>query len=184
MSRQGAQAAWCLDEGRFGLKVWFRRRWCAYGERPEWIYQDKYQWLWVYVALESLTGDSFCLFLPRVDSACLQIFADRFGDYVASKRVGLVMDSSGAHRSTSVVWPAQVLTVSLPPYSPQLNPVELVFRHLRAALSNRVFEHLEELESAITQVLQHFWQQPGALRSLTGYPWWLQAAPPITPSVA
>ncbi len=136
----------------------------------------------MYVALEPLTGDSFCLFLPRVDSACLQIFADRFGDYVASKRVGLVMDNSGAHRSTSVLWPTQVLTVNLPPYSPELNPVELVFRHLRAVLSNRVFEHLEELESAISAALQHFWDHPMALHSLTSYPWWLKATQYIAPS--
>ncbi len=164
--------------------MWFRRRWCPYGERPEWIYEDNYEWLWVYVAVEPATGNSFCLYLPRVDSECLQIFAHRFGEYVAGKRVGLVMDGSGAHRSTRVVWPAQVLTVSLPPYSPELNPVELVFRHLRAALSNQVFEDLNELESAISQALKHFWQHPEALRSLTGYPWWLQAANTITPSTA
>jgi len=164
--------------------VWFRRRWCPYGERPEWIYKDNYEWLWVYIAIEPATGNSFCLYLPRVDSECLQIFAQRFGEYVAGKGVGLVMDGSGAHKSTRVVWPAQVATVSLPPYSPELNPVELVFRHLRAVLSNRMFEHLEELESVISQALEHFWEHPEALRSLTGYPWWLQAAHAITPSTA
>jgi transposase len=129
----------------------------------------------VYVAIEPATGNSFCLYLPRVDSECLQIFAQRFGEYVAGKRVGLVMDGSGAHKSTRVVWPAQVLTVSLPPYSPELNPVELVFRHLRARLSNRVFEDLDELEAALTQALL------GTPRGTT-QPDWLSVVAPGCPS--
>jgi len=36
-----------LDEGRFGLITWLRRRWCPLGERPAWIVQDDYEWLWL-----------------------------------------------------------------------------------------------------------------------------------------
>ncbi len=138
----------------------------------------------MYAAIEPVTGESFCLLLPRVDSCCLQIFADRFGEYVRGKQVGLVMDGSGAHKSSQVVWPQQVATLSLPPYSPELNPAEAMFRHLRGRLSNRVFEDLSELEAAITDALCGFWEDPHTLQSLTGYPWWLQAAHAITPSTA
>lgn len=170
-----------MDEGRFGLKVWFRRRWCPYRERPEWVFEDKYEWLWVNAAIEPLTGSSFCLLLPRVDSVCLQIFADHFGAYVGGRKVGLVLDGSGSHTSGKVIWPETVAPLRLPSYSPELNPAEQLFRHLRARLSNRVFESLDELEAAIGDALQDFWEHPRTLRSLTGYPWWLQAAQAIEP---
>ncbi len=67
----------------------------------------------------------------------------------------------------------------LPPYSPEPNPAEQVFRHLRARLSNRVFDNLDDLEAAITEALSDFWQQPQTLQSLTGYPWWIEAAEAI-----
>jgi hypothetical protein len=63
-----------MDEARFGLKVWHRRRWCPRGFRPPWIHQDKYEWLWLYVAVEPATGESFCLYLPRLDGECFEIF--------------------------------------------------------------------------------------------------------------
>ncbi len=171
-----------MDEGRFGLKVWFRKGWCARGERPKWMYESHYEWLWVYVALEPKTGNSFFLLLPRIDSTCLQLFADRFGKYIGERKVGLVLDGAGSHRSGDVHWPQTVDTVRLPPYSPELNPAEQVFRYLRARLSNQLFGSLDALESALTSALERFWEQPQTLQSLTGYPWWLQAIEAIAPS--
>ena len=63
-----------LDEARFGLKSWHRRRWCPWGYRPPWIVQDRYEWLWLYAAVEPDTGDSCCLYLPYLDTACFQRF--------------------------------------------------------------------------------------------------------------
>ncbi len=37
LNAAGVAQAWAFDEGRFGLKVWLRRRWCPYGERPPWV---------------------------------------------------------------------------------------------------------------------------------------------------
>ncbi len=66
-----------LDEGRFGLKVWLRQRWCPLGERPPWVYSDEYEWVWVYAAIEPLTAESFLLLLPWVTPECVQVFLDR-----------------------------------------------------------------------------------------------------------
>lgn len=142
---------------------------------------DSYKWLWVYVAVEPSTGDSFCWLLPHVDSQCLNIFVNKLDEYLNGKRVGLVMDNSGAHRSTSVVWSQKIEPWYLPAYSPELNPAEAVFRYLRAALSNQVFDNLSDLEAAIKEALSEFWHHPASLQSLTGYPWWLQAIDDIAP---
>lgn len=165
-----------LDEGRFGLKVWLRKRWCPLGERPPWVYSDEYEWVWVYAAIEPLTGESFLLLLPWVTPECVQIFLDRFAEHVAGRRVGVVLDGSGSHRAGKLRWPKHLVPLPLPPYSPELNPVERLFEHLRQKLSNRVFEAVEELEAAISEELRVCWEEPKLLVSLTGYPWWVQAA--------
>jgi transposase len=148
------------------------------------VYEDTYEWLWLYAAVEPLTGESFFLLLPHVNAHCLQIFASRFGHEIAGRRVGLAMDGSGSHNCGGVVWPEGVLPMRLPPYSPELNPAEAVFRHLRSELSNQVFAGLAELEAAITTALQQFWDEPRSLQSLTGYPWWVQAAQHLMPSTS
>jgi transposase len=64
---------------------------------------------------------------------------------------------------------------SLSPYSPELHPAEPIFRHIRKHLSNTVFTTLDELQNALIEELEQFWEQPTVLLSLTGYPWWVEA---------
>ena len=63
----------------------------------------------------------------------------------------------------------------MPRYSPELNPAEQIFRVLRPKLTNRIFETLAELEAAITEHLQPYWEQPALVQRLTGYSWWTAA---------
>jgi transposase len=65
--------------------------------------------------------------------------------------------------------------LSLPPYSPELNPVEQVFRQVRKHLSTIVFTTLDEWQNALITELQQFWEHPKVLRQLTAYPWWVEA---------
>ena len=41
----------------------------------------------------------------------------------------------------------------LPPYTPQLNPVETVWRDLKRRLAGRFFRSLDELKAAMTAIL-------------------------------
>jgi len=166
---------WAFDEGRFGLKVWFRRRWCPRGERPPWVFVDRYVWVWVYAAVEPVSGQAFFLLLPSVEGAWLELFLEEFRKVVGTKRVGLVMDNSGSHHSGQVTWPEGLERIDLPPYSPELNPAEQIFRELRGRLSNEVFEDVESLEARLCEELQQLWEDPEGIRRLTGYPWWLEA---------
>jgi transposase len=176
-----------MDEGRFGLKVWFRRRWCPKGVRPTWEVHDRYEWRWLYAAVEPTTGRSYFLLLPRVDRHCLQIFLDHFAaarGATSRRMLGLVWDGSGAHRSTKLEWPDGLTPLPLPPYSPELNPAEQVMRVLRERLANRVFPDLDALDAAIETVLQEWWADPTRLQHLTGYAWWRDGVTNMTPSLS
>ena len=160
--------------------MWLRRRWCPRGARPPWAVEDRDGWLWLYAAVEPATGEAFFLLLPGGSKDWFALFLAELGKEVVGRRGGLVLDGAGSHRA-DVAWPAGIVPVPLPPYSPELNPAEQVFRHLRARLANRVFEDLAELEAALTARLRAFWDEPATLRRLTAYPWWLRSAQ-TTPS--
>jgi putative transposase len=173
-----------MDEARFGLKARPRRRWCPRGARPPWIHDDRHEWVWLYAAVEPSSGESFALFLPRADGACFETFLGALREAVPAGEGALVLDNAGGHTSHAVAWPAGVTPLPLPPYSPELNPPERLFEALRATLANRVFDDREDLERAVTEALRPYWQDPPALRRLTGYPWWLEAVQNITPASA
>ncbi len=63
----------------------------------------------------------------------------------------------------------------LPPYSPELDPVERWFEEFRRKLSNRMFETVALMEEALTQTLEPYWEDPAFLKRLTGYSWWVEA---------
>ncbi len=107
--------------------------------------QDKYQWFWLYTAVEPATGDSFSLYLPSLDGVCLQVFLEQLKAAYPDDALLLVMDRASSHRSTRVTWPQDIQPLLLPSYSPQLNPAERCFQKLRKALSNRLFGTLEAL---------------------------------------
>lgn len=162
-----------MDEARIGLKTFFRRRWCPSGFRPPWTVQDKYEWLWLYAAVEPATGESFCLYLPRLDGDCFEVFLHELGRAYPDDEIVLVLDGAPGHRSGKVEWPDGIEALRLPPYSPELNPAERWFEELRCPLSNTVFETLGEIMEALTGALREWWEDAPALARLTGYSWWL-----------
>lgn len=129
----------------------------------------------MYGAVEPVEGRAFFLLLPGVDGACLEVFLQEFRKVVGVGRVGIVVDNSASHHSGEVAWPEGLEPIFLPPYSPELDPGEQIFRELRRRLSNEVFEDVEGLEAALGKELRQLWEDPAGLRQLTGYPWWLEA---------
>jgi len=70
---------------------------------------------------------------------------------------------------------------SSPPYSPELNPVEPLWRHLRENyLGNRVFDTLDEVEDSLSVALGQLIRQPETVRSIACFDW--LNTPSILPS--
>jgi len=140
--------------------------------RPPWIDDDQDEWLWLDAAVEPTTGQSVCLFLPRLDGACVELFLREWRQAFPTGTWAVVLDHRGAQTSGHVRWPDGSEPVPLPAYSPELNPGERWFKERREPLSNRIHGSLETLEASLTQALRQYWEHPAALRQLTAYPGW------------
>lgn len=144
--------------------------------------EDRYEWLWLYAAIAPRSGQSFFLLLPGLESRCFTLFLREFRRRYRRPRLGLVLDNSPAHVSQQVAWPTRVVPLRLPPYSPELNPVERFFKELRARLANQIFNSIEALEKAVIDALRSWQKQPQQLSQLTFYPWWRQGLQDIQTS--
>ncbi len=88
----------------------------------------------------------------------------------ANEHAVMVLDRAGWHTAKRLVIPSNVTLVWLPPYSPQLNPVERVWLYLR----EKHWSHrLLDTADAIVDALCRAWNALTAerLRSLTSYPY-------------
>ncbi len=164
--------AWCEDEARFGLKPILRRVWSPKGERPPAQVDERYEWLWLYAATHPRTGRTFWLVLPHLDSACVQLFLGEFAKehVIEGKRIVLVWDGAPAHRATSLQIPERITLISLPAYTPELNPGERVWPLVKEGVANRAHDTLDELEQQVCARCQKISVEEVA--ALTSYHWW------------
>jgi transposase len=164
-----------FDEARFGLINWHRRRYCPKGFRPPYVVRRAYEWTYLYAAVEPTTGESFCLYLPGMDSECLQVFLNRLSEAYPDDHLIVVLDGAPSHRSVQIVRPENISLLPLPAYSPELDPVERWFQELRRESSNARFETVELLQEALNRTLSPYWEDPARLQRLTGFSWWVEA---------
>jgi transposase len=104
----------------------------------------------VLTAVCPATGQAEGLISERLNAPVVQRFLDQLAAATpAGVHVGLVWDGAGWHPAGSLAVPANRTLVVLPPYSPELNPVERRWRYLREHHgSNRVYRNVDALEEA------------------------------------
>jgi hypothetical protein len=116
-----------------------------------------------------------CL-LPYANGDCTQLFLEEVSSRHPEDRIVMVMDGAGWHKSQSLVLPDNMRVLFLPPYAPELNPVEHVWDELREKwFHNRVFASLEALEKHLESALLALENDPGRIRSITAWPWIINA---------
>ena len=82
-------------------------------------------------------------------------FFAAFATYLGKKAAIVVMDCAGWHKSKELNIPDNIEIVYLPPYSPELNPVEKFWQHMKAhVIKNKIYDNLEALEKAVCEFIQ------------------------------
>ena len=145
---------WFQDESRFGQKGCLSRLWAPRGSRPVVPLQNEYEWVYLYGALNPQTGESCALVLPWANTEMMQLHLDAISFQAGpSRHIVLVLDNAGWHGSKQLVVPENITLLPLPPYSPELNPIERLWHWLKEhEFSNRVYPNADVLLDAVTDM--------------------------------
>jgi transposase len=141
---------WFEDEARFGQKGSRTRIWAPRGTRPRAPKPTAYANLHVLSAVCPASGRAEGLVSPKRNTGVVQTFLNQLSATIpAGVHVLLVWDGAGYHVAKKRLAPANLTPIRLPPYSPELNPVERLWLYLREHhWSNRVYADIEALEEA------------------------------------
>jgi transposase len=141
------------DEARFGQQGTITRVWAPTGSRPRAVRQTQYDYLWVIGAVCPETGQAEGLLSPRLNTDVMNIFLEQFSRTLsADEHAVMVWDGAGFHRAKHLKVPENVTLVELPPYSPELNPIENLWHFLKSHhWSNRTYDDFEHLTEAADQ---------------------------------
>jgi hypothetical protein len=119
------------------------------------------------------TGESFFLELPLLNSAMFQVWLDDFARPFAASFNILVLDNGALHTAKMLRWPPNVTAVPLPSYSPELHPIERLWRDLKDQVAETVVRTLDDLSATVCRLIQRYSQ--AALKSLTSFAYSVQA---------
>lgn len=152
---------WFLDESGFEGECRSRRRWDQKGRKTRIVRNGDHLRMNVMGAVCPRTGEFFALEVSHVDGVVFQTFLDEAARCIQlqRKRNILILDNASWHRSAKHNWHG-FEPLYLPPYSPDLNPIERIW----LVMKNKWFNHfhaknydalIERLDLAILDVIHH-----------------------------
>ena len=147
--------------------------WADIGSCPRVIRQTNYKWTYLFGSVCPLTGQCHGCRMPYANTWIMNLYLKDFAKHLPSNTHALmVMDGAGWHNSKELQIPDNVSILLLPPYSPELNPAELIWRQLRQRkLSNRLYPTIDELEAAVDEAWLWILSQQEQLSNLCLFPW-------------
>jgi transposase len=160
------------DEGRFGLLGTPRRCWAPRGTRPIVGARLERKFSYAFAAVSPHDGVMDSLLLPWVNAETMSLFLDIVAQRHADEYVVMVMDQAGWHIAGELVVPDNIHLVFLPPYSPELNPAEHLWKALREDyFANTVFPSLGAVEDALSKGLLELESDAVRTQKLAGFDW-------------
>ncbi len=160
------------DEARFGRISDRRRCWGPWPQRPIVAGQVVREFLYACVAVSPLDGQMSSLVLPWMTAQTMSQFLAHTSAMFPCDHCILFLDQAGWHIARELRTPPNLQLELLPPWSPELNPVESIWDYLRDHYTgNRVFRSLSEVEASVCAGLSALHRAPDQVRSITGYRW-------------
>jgi len=160
------------DEARFGRINDPRRCWAPRVFRPEVGMQIVREYTYAFGAVSPPDGALDTLVLPVVNAEAMSIFWAEVARRHPEEFILMFLDGAGWHRANSLVIPENMRLEALPPYSPQLNPMEHIWDEVREKwFANEVFDSLDDVEDRLVEALVALEGNEDLAASTTGFDW-------------
>ena len=150
------------DESTFYQSGIPHRRWARKGETPTLPIYGKYAKLNVFGIINPLSGQSHFQYIDRLNADCFIAFLIAIlKEYPDAPKIHVIVDNAPAHRANDVddfvSEEKRLELVKLPPYSPDLNPIETVWREVKKeAVYNTFYRLFDEFKESLTHHLRYF----------------------------
>lgn len=134
------------DEAGFGRINKPKYCWCEKGIRPCVPCHHIREYRYAYGAVEPLSGESFFLILPYCNTDCMKIFLRELSMQYPDEIILLCCDGAAWHKSAGLEIPDNIILYHIPPYTPEMNPIEQIWKELRKrGFRNEIFATLNKV---------------------------------------
>jgi putative transposase len=148
--------------------------WAPLGSRPPMVRDNRHDTAYLFGAICPARGVGAAIITPAANSECMNLHLQEISTQVSpGARAALVCDGAGWHqRGGELEVPDNIVMLHLPPYSPELNPMENVWAYLRAnKLCARVWDDYEAILRACKEAWHFLINDPDRIRSIGTRDW-------------
>lgn len=142
---------WFQDEARVGQKGSLEYIWAPIGSRPPMVRDNRHDSAYLFGAICHARKVGAAIIMPSANAEAMTEHLKAISAQVAQGAHGVVVcDSAGWHQQgRRLVVPDNITLLPLPPYAPQLNPIENIWDYLRGnKLSKCVWDTYEAIVDA------------------------------------
>ena len=158
------------DEAGFGRINKPKYCWCKKGFRPTVPCHHIREFRYAYGAVEPQTGESFFLVLPYCNTDCMNVFLGELSAAYPDDFILMIADGAAWHKSKGLYIPDNIEIIPLPPYTPEMNPIEQIWKEIRKrGFKNEVFQTLEKVVDRLCDTICSL--SAKTVKSITGRQW-------------
>ena len=158
------------DEAGFGRINKPKYCWCREGIRPSVPCHHIREYRYAYGAVEPLTGDSFFFVMSHCDTVCMTGFLRELSKEYPDDIILLCCDGAAWHKAKALSVPGNIFLHFIPPYTPEMNPIEQIWKEIRKrGFRNEIFATLEKVIDRLCDTICSL--TPQTIQSITGRKW-------------
>lgn len=162
------------DEAGFGRINKPKYCWCPHGTRPSVPCHHIREYRYVYGAVEPITGESCFLIMPYCNTVCMNLFLRELSGQFPDDIILLCCDGAAWHKSKSLELPENIVLFHIPPYTPEMNPIEQIWKELRKrGFRNEVFASLKKVVDRLDDTICSL--PPDVISHITNRSWITEA---------
>ena len=160
------------DEARFGRMARIRRCWAPAPLRPTVRNGYERQFTYVYGAVSPLQGQLEWSLSQKMNTEQMNGFLFQVSESYPQEFIVMVVDGASSHKGKDLVVPENIRLLSLPGYSPELNPEEHIWDELREkAFPNLVLDNMELVVERLKEAMSSLASDADRIRNITRWPW-------------
>ncbi len=153
------------DESRFGLKTHMGSCIAAKGVQPLVPYQHRFENTYLYGAYSPVDGESYTWEIPCVNKGTFIQYLKSMSEHRPGEFKIIVVDNASFHSSKGVELPPDIYLLRIPPYSPELNPCEQIWKEIKKYFKRQVFTDMENLKQWLYEKVEQMSRE--TIKSIT-----------------
>lgn len=122
-------------------------------------FKQEFKNTYLYGSYSPIDGDSVVCEMESVSIKAFELYLEQLSKHRPNQYKIVVIDNAGFHATKNSVIPDNIYLLRIPPYTPELNPCEQIWKYIKDRFKNKSFENLKDIKKWLHQFVRDMDQQ-------------------------